>query len=93
MIGKHKIVCFIVAVLAISGCGGVKPVTGGTIGTLKVSGQLLSDIQVTVHRVEGTSTHPIGFGTTDQGRRGNSSESRRDGAAQEVTSPERLSAV
>jgi hypothetical protein len=49
---------------ALPGCGGVKPVAGGTHGTLKVAGQLLSDIQVTVHQVEGGSTRPVGFGTT-----------------------------
>ena len=50
---------------ALAGCGGVKPVTGGTQGTLKVGGQLLSDIQVTVHRVDGDTIESIGFGTTD----------------------------
>lgn len=43
----------------------MKPVAGGTTGTLRVGGELLSDIQVTVHQVEGGSTRPLGFGVTD----------------------------
>ena len=49
---------------ALPGCGGVKPVAGGTQGTLKVAGQLLSDLQVTAHQVKAGSTRPVGFGTT-----------------------------
>ena len=56
---------FVVALMIVLlGCGGVKPVTGGTSGTLHVGRELLSDIQVTIHRVEGSSTEPIGFGVT-----------------------------
>lgn len=44
------------------GCEGVKPVTGGTDGVLHVGSVMLSDIQVTVHQVEGNSSKPIGFG-------------------------------
>jgi hypothetical protein len=50
----------------LAGCGGVKPVTGGTIGTLRIGGELLSEIQVTVHEVEGTSMQAVGFGVTDR---------------------------
>ena len=66
VIRELEILCLVTGILAISGCGGIKPVTGGTVGALKVAGQLLSDIQVTVHRVEGTATEAVGFGTTDQ---------------------------
>jgi hypothetical protein len=54
------------AILAVSlpGCGGPQPVTGGTPGTLRVGGELLSDFQVTIHEVAGTTTQPIGFGVT-----------------------------
>ncbi len=47
-----------------SGCGGPQPVTGGTPGTLRVGSELLSDFQVTIHQVEGTTTEPVGFGLT-----------------------------
>ncbi|MBI3866682.1 MAG: hypothetical protein HY290_32780 [Planctomycetia bacterium] len=50
---------------ALSGCGGVKPVVGGTQGELRVAGALLSDVQVTVHQVDGNSTRPVGFAVTD----------------------------
>ena len=61
-----RISCALVVALMTfwSGCGGVEPVTGGTTGTLHVGRELLSDIQVTIHRVEGGSTEPIGFGVT-----------------------------
>lgn len=51
--------------LTLAGCGGVQPVTGGTPGTLRLGGELLCEIQVTVHRVEGGTTTPVGFGVTD----------------------------
>ncbi len=51
---------------ALAGCGGVKPVTGGTSGTLSFGDQLLSDIQVTVHQLDGTSFQNVGFGVTDR---------------------------
>lgn len=53
-------------VAVLPGCGGVKPVTGGTSGILHAGDDLLSDIQVTVHEVDGSSTRPIGFGVTDR---------------------------
>jgi hypothetical protein len=58
-------ICVLAIILAaLPGCG-VKPVAGGTTGTLRIGGELLSDIQVTVHEVEGNSAHPVGFGVTD----------------------------
>ncbi|MCY2964235.1 MAG: hypothetical protein NT069_11475 [Planctomycetota bacterium] len=58
--------CIVIAAgfCAVAGCGGVKPVTGGTKGTLRIGGELLSEIQVTVHRVEGTALQTVGFGVT-----------------------------
>src|SRR5437867_2428463 len=54
----------VLIITALSGCG-VRSVPGGTVGTLQIGGDFLSDIQVTVHQVEGDSTHPVGFGVTD----------------------------
>jgi hypothetical protein len=51
-----------VLLFAVPGCGGVKPVTGGTTGVLHSGNDKLSDIQITVHHVEGVSSKPIGFG-------------------------------
>jgi hypothetical protein len=61
---KPELFMLMMMAATLPGCGGMKPVAGGTEGTLKVAGQLLSDIQVTVHQVEGGSTRPVGFGTT-----------------------------
>lgn len=61
---KAEMFMLLLMATTLPGCGGVKPVVGGTEGTLKVAHQLLSDIQVTVHQVEGGSTRPVGFGTT-----------------------------
>jgi hypothetical protein len=50
--------------VVLAGCGGPKPVTGGTPGMLTYRGKLPSDIRVTIHRVDGTASEPIGFGVT-----------------------------
>jgi uncharacterized iron-regulated membrane protein len=47
----------------VAGCG-PRPVAGGTKGTLQAAGQMLSDIQVTVHKVEAGAPEPIGFAVT-----------------------------
>ena len=54
----------VILATTLPGCGGPQPVTGGTPGTLRVGSELLSDFQVTIHQVEGTTTEPIGFGVT-----------------------------
>ncbi len=56
------VIVFMIAAI-LPGCGRVaKPVTGGTAGVLHAGVAMLSDIQVTVHQVEGSSSKPIGFG-------------------------------
>lgn len=50
---------------AMLGCGGPRPVTGGTPGVLHAGTGTLSDIQVTVHEIDGTTSRPIGFAITD----------------------------
>lgn len=63
-VSPKDILCFFaIALTAISGCG-VRGVSGGTKGTLRSGGELLSEIQVTVYRVEGDSKSPVGFGVT-----------------------------
>lgn len=47
--------------LLLIGCGGVKPVTGGTNGVLHSGAAMLSEIQITVHQVEGEQFKPVGF--------------------------------
>jgi hypothetical protein len=49
---------------AVPGCDRVHPVAGGTRGMLRMGDELTSDIQVTVHQVDGGSTRPVGFGVT-----------------------------
>lgn len=46
------------------GCG-TKGVTGGTKGLLHTGSAMMSELQITVHLVEGSTTQPIGFGVTD----------------------------
>ena len=57
--------CVLLIVVAVCppGCGGgARPVSGGTNGMLHSGPTLLSEIQITVHQVEGSATKPIGFG-------------------------------
>jgi hypothetical protein len=63
MLPRSRFVALVVVAAALAGCG-VRPVTGGTKGVLRCAGKLRSDIQVTVHQVDGNSTQPIGFGVT-----------------------------
>jgi hypothetical protein len=57
-----RITCALL-VAFLPGCG-ERSVTGGTPGVLRYRGDLLSDIRVTVHRLDGRSMQPIGFGVT-----------------------------
>jgi hypothetical protein len=49
-------------VLALSGCDGARPMTGGTQGHLHSGAESLSEIQVTVHQFDAGVFKPIGFG-------------------------------
>lgn len=53
----------LLAICVIPGCG-PKSVTGGTKGTLKSGENPLSDMQVTVHQLDGGTFTPIGFAVT-----------------------------
>ena len=64
MLQKLRWFVLLAFVAALPSCGGVKPVTGGTTGVLHAGDDFLSEFQVTVHEVEGSSTRPIGFGVT-----------------------------
>ncbi|MFN9372883.1 MAG: hypothetical protein ACK6D3_13470 [Planctomycetaceae bacterium] len=58
------------AVLALRvGCGRVRPITGGTPGTLQVPNQIASDLQLTFFREEAGTWQPVGFATTGEGGR------------------------
>jgi hypothetical protein len=48
--------------LVLSGCGGAEPTTGGTQGVLHAGPASLSEIQVTIHQLQGNMFRPIGFG-------------------------------
>ena len=65
MVSRISCSVIMLSLAALAGCGGAKPASGGTTGTLRIGGDLLSDIQVTVYRVEGSSTRHVGFGVTD----------------------------
>lgn len=52
------------AIVALTSCGRTGHVSGGTTGVLHAGSVLLSDVQVTLHRVDGTATEAIGIGTT-----------------------------
>lgn len=59
--------CFAIVVLVVaaitSGCG-PRPVVGGTPGVLRSGGEVLAEVQVTLHRQEGTSWQYVGFADT-----------------------------
>lgn len=59
--------CFAIVVLFVaaitSGCG-PRPVVGGTPGVLRSGGEVLAEVQVTLHRQEGTSWQYVGFADT-----------------------------
>jgi len=56
----------ILLLLAVTLCGcGVKPVPGGTRGSLHNIAGPLSDIQITLHALVGSEYHPVGFGVAD----------------------------
>lgn len=65
---SHKFRLFVVLLFAVvlPGCGAVQPVSGGTTGTLRAGGEVLAEIQVTIHQVDAGSLRPIGFGVTDR---------------------------
>jgi uncharacterized iron-regulated membrane protein len=51
--------------LAVGLCGcGPSPVAGGTKGTLRAGGDLLSEVQITIHHREGVAWQPLGFAVT-----------------------------
>lgn len=50
--------------ISLVGCGGARPIKGGTAGKLHSGVDPLGDIQVTFHQTSGTTTEPIGFGAT-----------------------------
>ena len=61
--------CGLAALALATGCHRVRPVTGGTPGTLQVSNQIASDLQLTLFREEVGTWQPVGFATTGVGGR------------------------
>lgn len=55
---------FVSVIVALTSCGRTGHVAGGTPGLLHAGSVLLSDVQVTLHRVDGTAIEAIGIGTT-----------------------------
>ena len=62
MFPRFRFVMLLILASALLGCGGVSPVTGGTEGRLHAGNDMVGDIQVTVHQIEGNSSKSIGFG-------------------------------
>jgi len=56
----------LIASAALFGCGtgGVNPVTGGTPGILHSGSDALSEIQITIHQMEGGTANAVGFAVT-----------------------------
>lgn len=52
------------ALLLVTGCGGPRPITGGTPGVLRAGGEVLAEVQVTVHQLDVAGPRPIGFAVT-----------------------------
>lgn len=51
-------------VVASAGCGGPKPITGGTPGVLRVGPDVLAEVQLTLHSTATATPQPIGFAIT-----------------------------
>jgi hypothetical protein len=64
MSNTSAIALLAVVAAALSGCG-PQPVAGGTTGELHAGEQPLSDVQVTVHRAEGSNWVALGFGVAN----------------------------
>ena len=59
---RWQIALLLLLISQLTGCGaGVRGIVGGTAGELHSGDQPLSDIVITVHRVDGELTEPIGF--------------------------------
>lgn len=52
------------AAAALSGCGGPRPVAGGSSGVIRSGDTPLCDIQVTVHQMDGGAPKVVGFGVS-----------------------------
>jgi hypothetical protein len=63
LIERHLVLAMLPMAVLIAGCG-TRSVPGGTKGVLRFDGELLSEIQVVVHQVDGASWRPVGFGVT-----------------------------
>lgn len=61
--------CGLAALALVVGCERVRPVTGGTPGTLQVPNQIASDLELTFFREEAGTWQPVGFATTGEGGR------------------------
>jgi hypothetical protein len=59
-----SVIALLSVAAGLSGCGGARPVTGGTEGTLRAGGEAISDVQVTMHEAEGATFHAVGFAVT-----------------------------
>ena len=64
MLRRFTLALSIATTAVLPGCNRVHPVAGGTRGMLHLGSELTSDIQVTVHQVEGSGTRPVGFAVT-----------------------------
>ena len=60
---KSELLALALLAALLSGCG-PRPVAGGTKGTIRAAGDLLSEVQVTVHQAEFGVWQPIGFAVT-----------------------------
>lgn len=65
----RNLTCPLIAVLLLAGagCGGPAPVDHGTSGIIQSGSAMLSDVQITVHRVDGDARELIGFGVSKPG--------------------------
>lgn len=64
MSNRGALLLFVALTVTMLGCGGAKSVTGGTKGILKLGGESLGEIQLTVHQVDGGGTKAVGFAVT-----------------------------
>lgn len=62
--GAGSLAALVLVTLLLPGCGGPKPVSGGTPGMLRSQGYPLAEMKVTLYQAEGSGFRLIGFAST-----------------------------
>lgn len=65
-----KIATFaVLSACVLTGCGSRREISGGTVGLLRVDGQPVGDVLISVHHHEQVDARPLGIAITDEAGR------------------------